>query len=1815
MIVPGYDMRATLQDGPAWTLVRALRAPDGLPVLLKAGSTDRPGAAAALRREGELLASLHVEGLARPLGVADSPQGPVLVLADPGGEPLSRAGLAPPLPLETALGAGAQLAGAVAALHQRDLVMRTLSAAGVLLDPATGRATLVDVSRACRPASLQQAAHLGEIEGDPSYLAPEQTGRMNREVDHRADLYALGVLLYRMLTGRLPFVGADLVELVHAHVARQPDPPADVTPGVPPRVSELVLRLLAKTAEERYQSAVGVRADLLAALAEWRATGRVERLVLGTRDVADHFVLPQHIYGRARETADLVAAFGRACDGGTELVMVAGYAGIGKTTLIRELYRPLVRQRGYFIAGKFDQVARVPYGAFIQALHALVRQLLTEGEAELADWRARLGAALGGGAAVLAEVVPELALIVGPQPPPPPLNPVETQNRFRVALQDFFRVLATPEHPLVVFLDDLQWADAATLNLLDPLLTAADLRWLLLIGAYRDNEVDGAHPLVRVVGDLEARGVAVRTLALGPLAAPEVTQLVQDALHADAPTAEPLARLVLTKTEGNPFFVRQFLQALREADLLTFDYAGNRWTYRLEAVAAAGMTDNVVDLMARKIRRLAPEAQQALTLASCIGSRFDLDTLAVVSQQPAEAAAGLLEPALATGLVRRASGTHVEFLHDRVQQAAYAMIPPEDRPAVHLTVGRLLLGRRDRAVTADDLFDVLQHLNRGRDLVTATDERLRIAGLDLAAGRRAKTATAYQAALGFLGAGLDLMRGGDWDREYDLTFALHLEAAECEYMAGSEERADRHVDELLERARDRRDRAAAYSLQIVHNEYLLRYRDAIAAGSEALSLFALAIPATPAERARELAEDQEAIDRLIGSNPLDAVAALPVTTDPDDRTVMQLLARLHTPCYLSGDKTLTLLNTARMVRRSLERGSTEESALAYVLYAMHVGQIQGDFARAHEFGLLALRLNDRLYDAGIRARVMMNFSWAVTIWRQPFAASFPYTRETVRLANQTGLFTDAAYALFNEAYLTLLASPRLATLREAADAAVTHCRRVRMPAFADAPQVVLQWGLALQGKTAAPTSLDGAGFSEDAYLAAHAGQSLFEMFFRVAKLAVQCTFGEYADACATALEAERAIRDYTGTIWDELRVFYHAVALASLEPAPADEAFAARRATLAALERRLAWWAENAPENFRAQHRIVAAELARLEGRDPEAAALYEAAIDAGAEQACPRELALAHELCARFWQRRGQVRTAAAFLAEARRAYVLWGATAKVAQLDRAGPDNRPVPLAEPAPAEPAPAEATPVDAAPRPVSSGEAIDLTTVMKAAQALSAELELPKLLGNLMRIAIENAGAERGSLILEDPEGARIRASGTLDPTVATLREAVRVDQSTDLSPGIVHYVRRTRQSLVLADARREEPYASDPYVIAQQPRSVLCTPMVAQGRLVGTLYLENNLLCGAFTPDRLRVLQLLAAQAAIAIEKAELFAEVTALRDRLEAENVYLREEIGTRHDFEELVGESPALHRVLGQIEQVAPTDTSVLIVGETGTGKELVARAIHRRSRRRDGPLVTVNCGAISPGLVESELFGHEKGAFTGALARKIGRFELADAGTIFLDEIGDLPLDLQVKLLRVLQEGEIARVGATKNIRVSVRVITATHRDLESEVRAGRFREDLYYRLNVFPIRTPALRERKEDIPALVRHLVLKYSAKMGKRIETVPRSTLEALADYGWPGNIRELGNIIERSVIISRGTTLELGEWIGGTPREPASGGGRTLETVEREHIVRVLVQTGWRVSGPGGAARILGIKPTTLEARMQKLGIIRPAAQPRPTTS
>ncbi|HLF83100.1 MAG TPA: sigma 54-interacting transcriptional regulator, partial [Blastocatellia bacterium] len=1724
---------------------------------------------------------------------------------------------------------------------------------------------------------------------------------------------------------------------------------------------------------------------------------------------------------RDREVEQLLGAFDRVCEGPAAMMLVSGYAGVGKTSLIQELYKPIVRQRGYFIAGKFDQIARsTPFGALIQAFRGFIQQLLTESEARLAAWRSQLSEALDVNAAVIAEVIPEIELILGKQPASPILAPTEAQNRFRLVFQNFVGAIARKEHPLVIFLDDLQWVDSATLNLFGPLLTSPDVQHLFMIGAYRDNEVDRAHPLVRALGALEAEGVRLHQMPLQPLKLPDLMSFISDTLHCDLAGGEPLARLVSQKTGGNPFFVIQFLKALWREKLIEFDYDKGHWTFRMEAIAAAGMTDNVVDLMTRKIQRLSPKAQNALTLGACIGNQFDLSTLAIVSQQSPEEAASDLKEAIQEGLVLAAAadrGSRIEdrgsmtevnlqssilnsqsysFLHDRVQQAAYALIPTEGKQLVHLNLGRLLLERADLENTDEKLFDVVHHLNVGSGLIAGEAERLMLARINLSAGQKAKSSTAYEAALDYLKAGLSLLTEERWETDYTLAFELNVDAAECQYLCGNFEEAEQRFDLLLGRAMTSLDKARVYRLRSVQYENMSRYGDAVAIARESLALFGVSFPDSAEEKEAALEREIQSIHSLLGQRSIESLIDLPVMADPETRMVMNTLTDIWSSAYIVGDPILARLISATMVRLSLVHGNVAESAYGYVTHAITVGPMREDYKSAYEFGRLALRVNERFNDSKRRAKINQQFHAHVSLWRRPMQECLPYAREACRSGLETGDFLYGAYGACTETWPALVSTQNLGQFVRDYTPNLALIRKLKTTSFADALKIMLNWARALEGETISPVSLSDEAFDENEYAETYRGNAFFTTFQAVARLHLCYVFEEHAQALEAARIARWTVYQLSGTIWPVLFDFWNALTLAANYAGATNDERTAYLEEMQKAQRSFAVLAENCPENFLCQSLLLSAEIERITGRDFSAQDLYDRAVRYSAETGLLQHQALANELCARFWLGRGQEKIAEVFLAEARACYAQWGAAAKVESLDRkyGGLLEQRLRLLQ---------TRSEIGVA---AAGAESLDVATAMKAAQAMAREIDLETLLGRLMSIAIENAGAERGSLILEQDGQVLIQAEGTRDTVEVKMHDAVQLDRAMSLSKGIVNYVRRTLESVVLADARADDRYAADEYVVRQRPRSILCTPVLKQGRLIGVLYLENNLVTGAFTSDRIKLLQLVSSEAAISIENARLYdemkqeaahrrraeetlrsvvegtaavtggdffsalvrhlasaigvryafvtectdqtntrvrtlafwsgesladnieydlaltpcerviegqvchhisnlqqlfphdtplvtmeaesfiglpmctvsgeiighlavldvkpmpnasramsllsifaaragaelqrlkaerelrqalAEVEQLKNRLHAENIYLQEEIQGQHNFGEIVGTSSALVAVLQELERVAPTDSTVLISGETGTGKELIARAIHDRSARKNHPLVKVNCGAISAGLVESELFGHVKGAFTGAIDRRTGRFELADGGTLFLDEVSELPLETQVKLLRVLQEGEFEPVGSSRTARADVRIIAATNRNLDEAAREGRFRSDLFYRLNVFPLHIPPLRERRSDIAQLAMFFLSRFAKKFGKRMDGVSQETMELLIKYPWPGNIRELQNVIERGVVLAHGPVLTLDPGLlqaqaaagpvtagsasahgaaapavaGKSPPESPS----TLEEIERRHIVAVLEQARWVIEGANGAARLLNLHPNTLRSRMKKLGIQRPA--------
>jgi len=2165
---PSGFLLEPLREGADFTLYRGRQHGNPSTVLAIAPSAEQPSPQSFRRLEHEysLAAELDPAWAAKPLALTRHEGRTVLLLTDPGGEPLDlvlQRDQGRPLDLTRFLRIAIGLVAALAQVHRRGLIHKDIKPANVLVDEASN-AWLTGFGIASQlPHERQSPVPPEIIAGTLAYMSPEQTGRMNRSLDLRSDLYSLGVTFYQMLTRELPFAADDPLEWIHSHIARQPTPPVDRV-AIPEPLSAITMKLLSKNAGERYQTASGLEADLRHCLSDWQSHEGIDSFPLGADDALDRLVIPERLYGRECEIEALVEAFNRVvANGATELLLVSGYSGVGKSSVVNELHKVLVPTRGLFTAGKFEQDKRdIPYATLAQAFQTLIRQIIVKSEAEVEQWRCALAEAVGPNGQLIVSLIPEMEFIIGKQPPVAELSPRDAQHRFQLVFRRFLCVFAQPEHPLALFLDDLQWLDAATLDLIERLVTDSEVRHLLLIGAYRDNEVSPSHPLLRTLEEIRKAGVRVREIVLAPLRLEDVGALVSDALHCVRDQERPLAQLVQEKTGGNPFFAIQFFTALAEEGLLIFDPVTRAWQWDMNRIRAKSYTENVVDLMSRKLRRLSAPAQEALKHLACLGNVAEAATLALVRGETEEAMHAALSEAIRAGLVLRLENAY-KFPHDRIQQAAYSLIPEGHRAEVHLTLGHVLLASMTGDQLTEHLFDVANQLNRGAELLIDPDEKAQVATIDLRAGQKAKASAAYAAAAAYFSAGMALLDQRAWDSRSDLAFSVWRERAECELLTGNFDTAEQLIGELLQRRESKIDQAAIHRLKIQLHEVKGEFPQAVASGLLCLKLFGIDIPAHPTQE--QVQAEYETVWQALNGRPIESLIDLPLMTDPEFEAAMQVLSGLTPPAYFT-DSRLGCLQICCMVKIGIRHGTSGAFALACGCFGNILGPVFHRSADGYRFAKLASDIIEKHDFFACKAKIY-HLMGHVTIWTQPIASALEFMRATFRAAMETGDLVSACYGLVPLIAAFLLRNDPLDAVWRESEIALDLARKTKYRDVVDIIQSQQRFIATMQGRTETFTTFNDAQFDEATFEAHLTGDRMSLMIFWYWTLKLKARFmaSDYAEALGAADKAKLQLSSSSALIHVLDYVYYSALTVAAYyQNASSDQQQAWRELLTAHLEQ-LREWAENYPPTFADKHALVLAEIARLEGRDLQAMRQYEQAILLAREHGFVQNEGLSYELAARFYSRRGFETIAHAYLRNARNCYDRWGALGKVKQLNELYPHlNK-----ELDPTSPIATIGTPVGK----------LDIETVIKASQALSSEIDLPKLIEKMMRIAVEHAGAQRGLLVLlrgNEPQIEAEAIAGHKRVDVTTRQAAVT---PSDLPQSALHYVTRTRERVVLDDASVGTLYSDDEYVRQKHPRSVLCLPILEQTKLVGALYLENNLTPCAFTSDRVAVLELLASQAAISLVNATLYSDlqrvernfrlivdtvpgflctmtargevefvnqgildytgwtleeltdwrplihpddletvmkrwarsvetgypydiehrilgadgvyrwfhvrglplretegrivrwynlitdiderrktheklqrseaflaqgqsishtgsfgwsvvsgeiywseetynifgddqvikptlelifqrihpediglvqqaldkainektdfdiehrllmpdggvkhlhvlaralttssgnleyvgavtdVTAakqaeekirrsemelrqildftpqylavlgpdrdrtrlytnqtmldyfgftleewrtidrhkyyhpddwerltsetqtkflsgipheyearfrrkdgqyrwllfrwspLRDeqgrvtrwyaaatdieerkqaeqRLENENVALREEIDKASMFEEIVGVSPALHAVLSSVSKVAPTDSTVLVTGETGTGKELIARAVHKRSQRSSRPFVSVNCAAVPRDLIASELFGHEKGAFTGATQRRLGRFELAEGGTIFLDEVGELPAETQIALLRVLQEHEFERVGGTGSIRTNVRVIAATNRDLEAAIAAGIFRSDLFYRLNVFPIEVPPLRERREDIPVLVEYLIDRYARKAGKNIRGVNKRSLELLQSYPWLGNVRELQNVIERSVIVCETENLSVDEsWLSRPPHvsKPKSdlGLSRKPAAQEKEIIEAALRESGGQVSGPSGAAAKLGIPGSTLESKIRSLKI------------
>ena len=1288
-----------------------------------------------LAHEYELKDHLESDWAARPLELVRDRDRAMLVLEDPGGEPLDRY-LGKPMEVRRFLPLAVAIVAMLGRMHQRGLVHKDLKPAHVLVNSTNEQVRLTGFGLASRlPRERQPPGPPEFIAGTLAYMAPEQTGRMNRSIDSRSDLYALGVIFYQMLTGVLPFTASDPMEWVHCHIARAPVPPHERVASVPEPISRIVTKLLAKTPEERYQTAAGVECDLQRCRMELQIKGRIDRFSPGQTDMPDRLSTPEKLFGREDEIADLLGAYDRVATTGTpELMLISGYSGIGKSSVVNELHRALVPSRGIFVSGKFDQHKRnIPYATIAETFQELIRDLLSKSDVELDGWRIALGEAVGAHGRLVAELVPELKLIIGEQPPAPDLPPQQTRRLFQVALRRFIGAFAKPHHPLALFLDDLHWADAATLDLLEDLMIGSDMRYLLVIGAYRDNAIDFTHPLVRGVEVIQGAGGKVGHIILMPLCREHLEEFVADALRCVRARVVPLAQLVHEKTGGNPFFAIRFLSALADEGLVAFDPMGGGWSWDLDRIRAKGYTENVVELMVSKLSQLPAETQAALQQLACLGNTTKTKMLSSILASSEDHVHAALWEAVRNDLVERLDGSY-RFIHDRVQEAAYSLIPNGQRAAAHLRIGRLMTAQTSQEKRDEAIFEIVNQLNRGLGLITAVDEREQLAESNLAAGRRARASTAYASALRYFITGRDLLAEDCWERQRELIFALDLHRAECELLTGALSDAEEHLRALSARAKDTVDRASVARLQIDLYITLNQQSRAIAVGLDYLR--SLGIIWSPHPTDQDARRTYENIWSELSRRSTEELIGLHLMTDPACIATLDVLNRLSSPAQYT-DLNLYTLAICQTLTLTLDRGNSDASAVAYARLGMIAGLRFGDYDGAYRVGELAYELVERRRLRRFDAGVYQNFANMGMPWKLHIRTCCELIDRAFETARNTGDFVYAGVCSFMRIInLLSAAGDPLPDIQREAESALVFAQKVQHGPGLELMSVVLARIRMLRGTAAMFGSLDDGQFDEQRIERDFANTpdgTGAHCWYWVCKLQARFTAGEYGAALHAASRAQQLL-SMSFTIMQAAD--YHLYSALS-HAAFCNSLPAAQRTShleaLASHHRQLVDWAAACRENFGDRAALIGAEIARLAGCELEAEQLYAQSIRSARASGFVHNEALANELASRFYAARGLDDIADMHLLKARDGYLRWGADGTVRQLEASHSHLR----REAPPLAPSGTIDVPIDH----------LDLATVIKVSQTISREIVLETLIDAIMRTAVEQAGAERGVLIV------------------------------------------------------------------------------------------------------------------------------------------------------------------------------------------------------------------------------------------------------------------------------------------------------------------------------------------------------------------------------------------------------------------------------------------------------------------------------------
>jgi len=1492
MVMPGYRIIEEIHKGSRTSLYRGVRESDGAPVILKtvAVSHENIDGLSKLAHEYDLTRKLDLDCIVKSYALERTEDTVALVREDFGAISLSdiipRGGFAADMAVRIAV----KLAAALGEIHNKGIVHMDVKPSNILIHEDTGEVKLNDFGLAIiLSREYQQTTGAMSLRGSFAYMSPEQTGRMNRAVDARSDFYTLGVTMYEMLTGQLPFHAGDAMEWFHCHIAKTPTPPHVINSSVPRFVSAVVMKLMAKTAEDRYQSAYGIVHDLRKCLSLVEEGVTSASFVPGEADGSDTLQIPQKLYGRNAELSGLMDAFARAGKGGYETVFIAGPAGIGKSSLVFEMQREVLLRNSYFISGRCSQRNRdIPYFSIATAFQSLTRQILSEPEARIASWKRKLLDAVEPNGQVITNIIPEIELIIGKQPPVAAMPPAESINRINSVFSDFVGVLAMESRPLVLFLDDMQWADPATVELVRHLMADNDVKHLLLIGAYRDNEPDG----VAFASGMKDEMAGKPTVTLGPLPSDALACLASDALHR-VDTGE-LAEIIMQKTAGNPFFVKQFLIKLYHDGLLELDPDTGKWKWHGDRIMRAAITDNLVDIVAGKINKLSPGAQHAVKAAACIGVAFDMSMLSSIAGATGESLYDDLSEAIREGLLLSESGasgigngplnssspstsydtaSSYRFLHDRIQQEAYSLLTSEEKKVLHLAIGRILLRNAGQEHWRENVLEVLAHFNEGLDLVNDPSERNRLSELNVYAGEKAKASAAYETALKYFKQALDLAGDEIWSSEPERAARLSTDLAECEFICGNFDRAEGLFDTVIHRAERIEDKAGIYNLKILLYQNQGRNDIALKTGVEGLKMLGVSLPLHPGKPVL-LATLLRIAARLRGVD-IASLSGLPVMSDPEKLAVMKLMMTMTVPAYFV-NRDLLVLITMKMVQVSLRYGNSEPSSYAYTCFGMVIGAAFGKYRKGFEFGELGVAVGKKFGDINILGKCHGMCGIFTNVWGRHVRTSIDHLLDGYRMLLACGNHVFASYNAIATVFEMSLKGDQLESVRRESQKYHDFMNKIK---FFDNTHyfIVTQRFIAcLLGEADEPASFGGSGFDEQGHVAVMEGlvDRVPLSWYYVNKMSAAYISGDYRSALSAGDKSASMLDVAMGQVYVPMHYFMHSLAAAAMYDGAATADRSRLKRIVSRNLKKLRAFDEACPENHRHYRYAVEAEEARMSGRDGDALKLYAVAAEFAARNGFVNDEALIYERTSLIHLSNGMEEAGRLFMEEASRKYAAWGAVKKVADLAANYPWLRKKA-----------ADYSQSISCTNSTSSSESVshmlDMMTIIKASQAISGEISLERLLDRLMHIVIENAGAERGVLLLEKENRLYIEAEGNVGADAELLR-SLPLEEYQGLPESIINYTARTSEPVVLDDASNSGDYVRDPYIEKNRTKSVICVPLFNQGRFTGVLYLENNLTKGAFTQERLKTLEMLSSQIAISIENSRLYEGLRIVSSELE---------------------------------------------------------------------------------------------------------------------------------------------------------------------------------------------------------------------------------------------------------------------------------------------------------------------------------------------